>query len=108
MSQPEEEQGAVSPDLRTFRESLEPRKTLGQVARGVQVDKSHLSRIEIGKREISAYVARALARFYSKVAGRPVTVGEIMNMAERSAARRAGLKSSSRIRSSGAMEAPEV
>jgi transcriptional regulator with XRE-family HTH domain len=107
MSEPEAMQ-VVLPDLRTFRESLDPRRTLGQVARGVQVDKSHLSRIEIGKREISAYLARALAQFYSQVAGRSVTVGEIMDMAERSAARRAGLKGCSRIRSSGAMEAPEV
>jgi predicted transcriptional regulator len=69
-------------DLRSFRQQLTPRRTLGQVARGAQVDRSLLSRIETGTRAITADCARRLARYYSRVAGRRVTAGEILDMAE--------------------------
>jgi Helix-turn-helix domain len=96
-------------DLRGFRERLIPRKTLGQAARGARVDKSLLSRVETGKQKISTFCARRLARFYSRVTGRCVTAGEVLDMAELSAARRrAGGEEAQPVRSSGAMEAPDV
>ena len=96
-------------DLRGFRQSLTPRKTLGQVARGAQIDKSLLSRIETGKKEISILCARRLARFYSRAAGRSVTAGEILDRAELAVVRRAARRRNvQRIRSSAAMEASEV
>ena len=73
-------------DLRGFRLQMTPRKSLGQVARGAEVHRSLLSRIETGNRAITVDCARRLARFYSRATGRRVTV-EILDMAERSAAR---------------------
>ena len=70
-------------DLRSFRLQLTPRRTLGQVARGAQVHRSVLSRVETGRREITVGCARRLAQFYSRVTGRRVTLGEILEMAER-------------------------
>lgn len=75
-------------DLRSSRQSLAPRRTLGQVARGAQVDKSLLSRIERGTQGISCPFARHLARYYSRVTGKCVTPGEVFNMVERGRARR--------------------
>ena len=96
------------PELRSFREAVAPQKSLTQVAQGAGMDKSHLSRLEMGKQGISLGTARSLAGFYSRVAGRPVTVDEIVSMAEQSAARHAEPQGSLKTRSSGAMEAPEV
>jgi hypothetical protein len=96
-------------DLRGFRQSLTPRKTLGQAARGAEIDKSLLSRIETGKKGISVLCARRLARFYSRATGQSVTAGEILDMAELALARRrAQWRKLRRIRSSGAMVASEV
>lgn len=104
-----QETPASLPDLRRFRESLTPRKTMGQVSRGARIDKSLLSRFELGKKEISAVCARRLARFYSRATGRTVTAGEVVDMALLAVARRrARLEEAERTRSSGAMEASDV
>jgi len=82
-------------DLRTFRQGLVPGLTLGQVARGAQVNRSLLSRIETGKQRITASCACNLARYYSRVSGQSVTAGQVFDMAER-------------IRSSAAVVAVDV
>jgi plasmid maintenance system antidote protein VapI len=102
MSQSTPKSEVRSLDLRSFRESLSA-CTLGRVARATRIDKSLLSKLETGRREITTACAKRLARFYSRIAGRSVTAGEILDMAEVALARRR-----TRSRSSGAMEASDV
>lgn len=81
---------AASPglDLRSFRQQVTPGATLGKVAGAAKVHKSLLSRIETGRRAISLACARKLARYYSQITGRRLTVGRIVELAERAKARR--------------------
>jgi len=101
----------VDLDLRSFRERLTPPKSLGQVALGAQVDKSQLSKLEQGKRPITAACARRLAQFYSQVSGSRVTVGHVVNMVELAAGRLAGGGAAPHTPTdsiSGAIEVPDV
>jgi helix-turn-helix protein len=93
-------------DLRSFRERLTPSKTLGQVALGARVDKSLLSKLEQGKRPVTAACARRLARFYSRVTGSRVTAGHVVDMVERAAGRHAPQLPTDSL--SGAMEVPDL
>ena len=68
--------------LRDFREWLRPQQPLSLVSENSGVDASSLSKYERGSLPMSGGAARLLSVYYSSIAGREVSAGEVMDMAE--------------------------